>query len=90
MQRGTVYGSASANLPVRSGVPQVSILGPVLFSLYVNDLPDAVTSSHVAIFADDTKLLKDIQTIKDCTPLQNDLDQLQTWSENSGAICIKT
>ena len=59
-------------IAVRSGVPQGSILGPVLFSLYVNDLPDAVTSSH------DTKLFKD------CTQLQNDLGQLQTWSENSG------
>ena len=80
----TVHGFTSINLPVTSGVPQGSILGPVLFSLYVNDLPDAVKSSHVAMFADDTKLFKEIHTTQDCKLLQNDLDQLQTWSENSG------
>ena len=83
-QRVTVHGFTSSNLPVTSGVPQGSILGPVLFSLYVNDLPDAVTSSHVAMFADNTKLIKEIHTTQDCKLLQNDLDQLQTWSEISG------
>ena len=83
-QRVTVHGFTSTNLPVTSGVPQGSIFGPVLFSLYVNDLPDAITSSHVAMFADDTKLFKEIHTTQDCKLLQNDLDQLQTWSENCG------
>ena len=64
MQRVTVHGSTSANLPVRSGVPPGSILGPLLFSLYVNDLPHAVTFSHVAMIADDTKLFKDIKQSK--------------------------
>ena len=84
MQRVTVHGSTFANLPVRSDVPQGPILGLALFSSMCNDLPNAATSSHVAMFADDTKLFKDIPTIKDCTKLQNDLDQLQTLSENSG------
>ena len=65
----TVHGFTSSNLPVTSGVSQGSILGPVLFSLYVNDLPDTVTSSHVAMFADDTK---DFQTTIDCNLLQID------------------
>ena len=80
----TVHGFTSINLPMTSGVPQGSMLGPVLFSLYVNDLPDAVTSSHVAMFADDTKLFKKIHTTQDCNLLQNDLDQLERWSGNSG------
>ncbi|CAB3992988.1 Hypothetical predicted protein, partial [Paramuricea clavata] len=65
-QRVTAQGSTSTTLPVTSGVPQGSILGPVLFSLYVNDLPDTVTSSHVAMFADDTKLFKNINSLLKC------------------------
>ena len=83
-QRVTAQGSTSTTLLVTSGVPQGSILGPVLFSLYVNDLPDTVTSSHVAMFADDTKLFKNIKSVKDSEQLQNDLKHLETWSEESG------
>ena len=86
-QRVTVQGQgcASTTLPVTSGVPQGSILGPVLFSeLYVIDLPDAIKSSHVAIFADDTKLFKHITSIRDSEKLQSDLRHLETWSEESG------
>ena len=77
-QRVTAQGSTSTTQPIISGVPQGSILGPVLFSLYVNDLPHTITSSQVAMFADDTKLFKNI---KDREQLQNDLKHLETWSE---------
>ena len=83
-QRVTVQGCTSTTLPVTSGVPQGSILGPVLFSLYVNDLPDAIKSSHVAMFADDTKLFKNIKSVRDSEKLQSDLRHLETWLENSG------
>ena len=75
-QRVTVLGATSATLPVTSGVPKGSIPGPVLFALYVNDLPDAVKFSQVAMFADDTKLFSTIKTNNDCEQLQNDLDNL--------------
>jgi hypothetical protein len=77
-QRVTAQGSTSTTQSITSGVPQGSILGPVLFSLYVNDLPHTITSSQVAMFADDTKLFKNI---KDSEQLQNDLKHLETWSE---------
>ena len=77
-QRVTAQGSTSTTQPITSGVPQGSILGPVLFSLYVNDLPHTITSSQVAMFADDTKLFKNI---KDREQLQNDPKHLETWSE---------
>ena len=64
-QRETVLGDTSATLPVTSGVPQCSIVGPVLFALYVNDLLDAVKFSQVAMFADDTKLFSTIKTKND-------------------------
>ncbi len=83
-QRVTVLGATSTTLPVTSGVPQGSILGPVLFALYVNDLPDAVKFSQAAMFADDTKLFSTIKSENDCKHLQNDLDNLQVWSSESG------
>ena len=55
-QRVTVLGETSETLPVSSGIPQGSILGPMLFLIYVNNLPDSVLTSHVAMFADDTKI----------------------------------
>ena len=83
-QRVNVLGATSTTLPVTSGVPQGSILGPDLFTLYVNDLPDAVKFGQIAMLADDTKLFSTIRTEKDCKNLQNDLDGLQVWSSESG------
>ena len=64
---------------VTSGMPHGSVLGPVLFLLYVNDLPDTVTS-NVYMFADDTKFYRPMTSYEDTTILQNDLDCLQSWS----------
>ena len=63
---------------VRSGVPQGSILGPLLFLLYVNDLPDSVKAT-AKMFADDTKLYLNVSTLADCEALQNDLNKLAVW-----------
>jgi len=64
---------------VRSGVPQGTVLGPILFTIYVNYLPSAVRS-HCLIFTDDTKLFCSIHTDKDVLQLQCDLDALCEWS----------
>ena len=84
MQRVTVLGSTSPESSVTSGVPQGSILGRILFLLYVNDLPDAVHNSKVACFADDTKLFKRVDTASDAALLQQDLCNLERWSKSSG------
>ena len=65
VSRVTTLGATSSPLPVSSGVPQGSILGPMLFLLYVNSLPDAVRSSQIAAFADDTKVFKEITSKRD-------------------------
>ena len=83
-QRVTVLGATSRELPVTSGVPQGSILGPILFLLFVNELPDVATSSTVACFADDTKLYKRVDHVDDATALQSNLSKLVVWSETSG------
>ena len=83
-QRVTVLGATSRDLPVTSGVPQGSILGPALFLLYVNNLPDSILNSKVAMFADDTKVYKVVISEDDSAALQQDLDNLSSWSVASG------
>ena len=70
-QRVTVLGATSNPLSVTSGVTQGSILGPALFFLYVNDLPSTVKSNQVVMFADDTKLFKEIRTENDAKQLHS-------------------
>ena len=67
-----------------SGVPQGSVLGPILFILYVNDLPDHV-KSNIKMFADDTKLYSTVNKVEDAAKIQDDLDNLQKWSEKMAA-----
>ena len=85
-QRVTTLGATSSQKPVCSGVPQGSILGPIFFLLYVNDLPDAVTNSTVACFADDTKIFRRIDSTTDAILLQDDLNNLESWSKTSGLM----
>ena len=79
-QRVVVDGEVSNWKSVLSGVPQGSVLGPILFLIYINDLDDNITS-NVLKFADDTKLFRKVNTDGDKQHLQNDLDRLVKWSE---------
>ena len=86
-QRVTVLGATSSARSVLSGVPQGSILGPVLFLLYVNDLPNAVHYSiEIASFADDTKVFKQIDSFAGSLSLQCDLNSLENWLTSSGFV----
>lgn len=76
-----VEGYNSDWLPVVSGVPQGSILGPLLFLFYINDMPSVAQHSSLALFADDSKCYKTIKNISDCKLLQTDIDALYAWSK---------
>ena len=79
-QRVVVGGSSSEWKDVTSGVPQGSVIGPLLFIIYINDLPDNIVST-LYMFADDTKCFREIAGPNDQGILQSDLDQLQKWSK---------
>ena len=79
-QRVAVNSAKSVSAPVTSGVPQGSVLGPVLFIYYINDLP-SVTNGILKIFADDTKSYSPIQSDSDCQNLQNCINDLTNWSD---------
>ena len=78
--RVVVNKQSSVWSPVISGVPQGSVLGPLLFLLYVNDLPDWI-KNDMRMFADDTKLWSKINRPQDYVKLQDDLNQLHLWSD---------
>ena len=71
-------GSSSNWLPVLSGVPQGSVLGPLLFNLFVLDLPNFV-QSNLPQYADDTLLYRPIYSEDDVTIMQKDLDNIISW-----------
>ena len=79
-QRVQVNGKTSEWGSVTSGVPQGSVLGPLLFIIYINDL-DTEVNSDISKFADDTKIGRKITKLDDVRGLQEDLDKLYEWSE---------
>ena len=77
-QAVVVDGESSTHIDVESGVPQGSVVGPSLFLLYINDMPEGIKST-VRLFADDTIAYLTISSDKDSNDLQNDLDKLALW-----------
>ena len=78
-----VDGKHSRPMPVISGVPQGTVLGPILFLLYVNDLDQYVKDSKLSSFDDDTRIGRKILTLNDCNLLQEDLNRIIRWSEEN-------
>ena len=83
VQRVVLDGIASDHTPVDSGVPQGMVLGPLLFLININDLPQVVTSS-VWLFADNCLLYHPINRREDPLALQKDIDTLQLWGNTWG------
>ena len=81
-QRVIVNGEKSEWKDVTSGIPQGSVLGPILFVLYINDMPDVTSiGTDTYLFADDTKAFRGIYKQSDCAKLQTDIHALQEWSD---------
>ena len=77
-QKVVIEGEESDSVLVTSGVPQGSVLGPILFLVYINDLPQDIVS-QVRLFADDTAIYLTLEDKGDSDTLQRDLDRLQEW-----------
>ena len=75
-----INGKKSEWQNVTSGIPQGTVLGTLVFLLYINDLPDIIMS-NIYMYADDTKLYRKIKSPEDLQILQNDLTKLCIWSK---------
>jgi hypothetical protein len=80
IQRVNIKGIKSDWKPVTSGVPQGSVLGPILFLCYINDIDEGI-DGYITKFADDTKLMNPASTTKDTSILQKDLNKISNWAE---------
>ena len=78
-QRVVLGETVSSWKEVSSGVPQGSVLGPILFVLYINDLPDSL-SNNTKLYADDIKIIAIIQELNDTLALQKDINEVTKWT----------
>ena len=76
---GIIYAT-SVWTPVKSGVPQGTVLGPLMFLIYINDIGDKVSSS-LQFFADGCVLYRTVRSLEDSKQLQYDLDSILEWSK---------
>lgn len=80
LKQRVIFNSHTSDwLPVRSGVPQGSVLGPLLFVMYIDSLHHSVTNSTLKVFADDVTVYKVVASVSDCQLLQDDLSCLYDW-----------
>ena len=83
-QRVLVNGKLSTPLKIKSGVPQGSILGPLLFILFINDMQTKISEkTQIALYADDTKIWRRIKSPADHSILQSDINALCEWARTN-------
>ena len=81
-----VNGKRSSPSPVLSGVPQGSVLGPLLFLILIGDIDKDIASAFLSSFADDTRMGHNVDSTLESTELQNDLDTVYLWTENNNML----
>ena len=80
-QRVVLEGASSQWAPVTSGVPQGSLLGPLMFVIFINDLPDALNGEvNTALYADDSKVFGAVKCVHDCEVVQAALSNMDEWT----------
>ena len=81
-----VDGQKSEAVPVQSGVPQGSVVGPLLFIIMLHDIDNTVSSAHVSSFADDTRVSAGVTSHREIAQLQADLDLIFQWASQNNAM----
>jgi len=79
-QQVVLNGEYSSSIPVTLGIPQGTVLGPLLFLIYIDDLPEHVSKSRIRLFADDCIIYKQILTPNDAELLQEDINSIAQWA----------
>ena len=79
-------GGSSAASPVISGVPQGTVLGPLLFLILISDIDIGVLNAKVVSFADDTRLYSKISYVEYCDSLQSDLNCVYDWAKTNNMV----
>ena len=82
-QQVSVEGVLSSESKVDSGVPQGTVLGPILFLIHINDIDEGVENCTLSCFADDTRIIKTIKSDEDRNSLQNDLNSIYDWADKN-------
>ena len=74
-------GGSSTDSHVISGVPQGTVLGPLLFLILMSDIDEGIVNSKIISFADDTRLYNSVSEVEDCDVLQSDLNTIYKWAD---------